>query len=94
MNFHLSAALIHQHELFSTQNMEKSGRPLPAVNRFPSAANGMGFKPLADYIHSPGLKFGIYIMRGRREHAAGRLHPVGGILSINHPWKTWQFFQG
>ena len=37
---------------------------MPAVNRFPSAANGQGFKPLADYIHSKGLKFGIHILRG------------------------------
>lgn len=40
------------------------GRFLPATNRFPSAANGKGFKPLADYMHSKGLKFGIHIMRG------------------------------
>ncbi len=25
---------------------------------------GAGFKPLADYVHSLGLKFGIHIMRG------------------------------
>jgi len=40
------------------------GRPLPAVNRFPSAANGAGFKPLADHVHAQGLKFGIHLMRG------------------------------
>lgn len=45
-------------------NIDQYGRLLPAVNRFPSAANGKGFKPLADYIHSKGLKFGIHIMRG------------------------------
>jgi hypothetical protein len=45
-------------------NIDPYGRLLPAVNRFPSAANGKGFKPLADYIHSKGLKFGIHIMRG------------------------------
>jgi len=44
--------------------MDDYGRLLPAVNRFPSAANDAGFKPLADYIHSLGLKFGIHIMRG------------------------------
>ena len=32
----------------------------PAVNRFPLAANGAGFKPLADYIHLLGFKFGIH----------------------------------
>ncbi len=45
-------------------NIDKYGRLLPAVNRFPSSANGKGFKPLADYIHDKGLKFGIHVMRG------------------------------
>jgi hypothetical protein len=44
--------------------MDEYGRLQPAVNRFPSSANGRGFKPLADYVHSLGLKFGIHIMRG------------------------------
>ncbi|MFV0604320.1 MAG: glycoside hydrolase family 27 protein [Niabella sp.] len=44
--------------------MDTYGRYLPAVNRFPSASDGKGFKVLADYIHSKGLKFGIHIMRG------------------------------
>jgi len=44
--------------------MDECGRLTPAPNRFPSAANGGGFKPLADYVHSLGLKFGFHIMRG------------------------------
>src|SRR2546425_2494446 len=44
--------------------MDEYGRLLPAVNRFPSSADGTGFKHLADYVHSKGLKFGIHIMRG------------------------------
>jgi len=33
-------------------------RPLyPGPNRFPSATKDLGFKPLADYVHSLGLKF-------------------------------------
>ena len=44
--------------------MDKWGRLLPAVERFPSAADGKGFKPLADFVHSKGLKFGLHIMRG------------------------------
>lgn len=43
---------------------------MPCVHRFPSAADGRGFKPLADYIHSLGLKFGIHIMRGIPRNAA------------------------
>lgn len=45
-------------------SLDGYGRLTPAVNRFPSAADGKGFGPLADYIHSKGLKFGIHIMRG------------------------------
>lgn len=44
--------------------LDEYGRFLPATRRFPSAAGGKGFKPLADYIHSLGLKFGIHILRG------------------------------
>lgn len=46
------------------QLIDDYGRLVPAANKFPSAARGAGFKPLADYIHSLGLKFGIHIMRG------------------------------
>ncbi len=44
--------------------IDQYGRFVPSPNRFPSAANDAGFKPLADYVHSKGLKFGIHIMRG------------------------------
>jgi Alpha-galactosidase len=44
--------------------MDEYGRLIPAVNRFPSAKDGKGFAPLAEYVHSLGLKFGIHIMRG------------------------------
>ena len=40
------------------------GRYVPAPKRFPSAAGGAGFKPLADWTHSLGLKFGIHILQG------------------------------
>ena len=46
--------------------MDEYGRLL-YVNRFPSAANGAGFEPLAEYVHSLGLKFGIHIMKDSRQ---------------------------
>ncbi|MDQ0859065.1 glycoside hydrolase family 27 protein [Bacillus sp. V2I10] len=49
---------------FVPLEMDEYSRLIPAVNRFPSAKEGKGFKPLADYIHNLGLKFGIHIMRG------------------------------
>lgn len=49
---------------FVPLEMDEYSRLVPAVNRFPSAKDGKGFKPLADYVHDLGLKFGIHIMRG------------------------------
>ena len=69
-------AVNHSYEPFSELTMDGFGRLLPAVNRFPSAAGGAGFKPLADYVHSLGLKFGIHIMRGLPRMAAHRHLPV------------------
>ena len=54
------------------------GRLLPATNRFPSAAGGRGFKPLADYVHRLGLNFGIHIMRGIPRRAVKADLPVWG----------------
>jgi len=58
--------------------MDEYGRLLPAVNRFPSSANGAGFKPLADYVHGRGLKFGIHIMRGIPRQAVEKNLPIKG----------------
>jgi len=44
--------------------MDQYSRLIPGLKKFPSSADGQGFKPLADYVHSRGLKFGIHIMRG------------------------------
>ena len=55
---------------FSHFCMDEFSRQIPASNRFPSSEGGKGFKPLADYIHSLGLKFGIHIMRGIPRFAA------------------------
>jgi hypothetical protein len=49
---------------FSHFCVDEYSRQIPAENRFPSSAGGRGFAPLAEYIHSLGLKFGIHIMRG------------------------------
>ena len=54
----------HEYEPFADLCMDEYGRLIPAENRFPSSAGGKGFAPLAEYIHSLGLKFGIQIMRG------------------------------
>ncbi|MGI4021949.1 MAG: glycoside hydrolase family 27 protein [Janthinobacterium lividum] len=69
--------------------LDKYGRFQPAVNRFPSAAGGKGFKPLADYIHSKGLKFGIHIMRGIPVEAVKRNTPIlGSTATANQIYTT------
>lgn len=62
--------------------LDQYGRYFPAVNRFPSAANGNGFKGLADYIHSKGLKFGIHIMRGIPKEAVSKKLPIKGAKKV------------
>jgi alpha-galactosidase len=58
--------------------IDSYGRFMPAINRFPSSAGGKGFKPLADYIHGRGLKFGIHLMRGIPKLAVERNTTVFG----------------
>jgi alpha-galactosidase len=65
-------------EMDPVMNIDKYGRLIPAVNRFPSSAGGQGFKPLADYVHGLGLKCGIHIMRGVPRLAVERRAPVLG----------------
>ena len=57
---------------------DEFGRLLPPTNRFPSAAGGKGFKPLADQIHAMGLKFGIHVMRGIPRQAVKANTPIQG----------------
>ena len=54
----------YQYIPFSELEMDEYGRLQPDPERFPSSEGGLGFGPLASYIHSLGLKFGIHIMRG------------------------------
>ncbi len=62
--------------------IDEYGRYQPAVNRFPSAKDGKGFKELAKYIHGKGLKFGIHIMRGIPKMAVDKKMPIKGANSI------------
>lgn len=69
--------------------MDAYGRFQPAINRFPSAAGGKGFKPLADYIHQKGLKFGIHIMRGIPVQAVNKNLPImGSNATANEIYST------
>lgn len=86
-----------QYRPFVPLIMDEYSRLMPAENRFPSAAGGQGFKPLADYVHSLGLQFGIHIMRGIPRQAVHAATPILGTSAtardIAHtnsicPWNT------
>lgn len=57
---------------------DANGLLLPDTTRFPSAAGTNGFKPLADYIHTAGLKFGVHLMRGIPRQVVADNLPVPG----------------
>jgi len=59
--------------------MDNFSRLIPAPKKFPSSTNGAGFKPLGDYIHSKGLKFGIHIMRGIPRQAVNQNTSIKGV---------------
>ena len=63
---------------FTELCMDEFSRLIPADNRFPSSANGVGFKAIADKIHEMGLKFGIHIMRGIPRQAVHQNTPIKG----------------
>jgi hypothetical protein len=58
--------------------LDADGILIPVEARFPSSAGGAGFKPLADWVHAQGLKFGIHIVRGIPRQAVKDNLPIGG----------------
>ncbi|MBO3735370.1 glycoside hydrolase family 27 protein [Glycomyces niveus] len=72
------AARAGGYNLGTRLTLDEYGLPQPAPNRFPSAADGAGFKPLADYIHSLGLKFGVHVLRGVPRQAVAADTPIKG----------------
>ncbi len=81
----------------ATLTMDAHGRLLPAPGKFPSAGDGRGFQPLADYVHAKGLRFGIHLMRGIPRQAverdlaiAGSTHRASEIADRLHvcPWNS------
>lgn len=60
------------------QVIDEYGRLVLDTIKHPSAKNGVGFKVLADYVHSKGLKFGLHIMRGIPIQAVEQNTPIKG----------------
>lgn len=73
----------YQYIPFHSVEMDDYSRLLPDPARFPSSQNGAGFRPLADYVHRLGLKFGIHIMRGIPRIAAHMHTQVKGGWTAN-----------
>ena len=68
----------YQYIPFGRVEIDGYSRLLPCPDRFPSSAGGRGFRPLADYVHSLDLKFGIHMMRGIPRIAAHNHMKVKG----------------
>ncbi|KAF0094038.1 MAG: hypothetical protein E1N59_2296 [Puniceicoccaceae bacterium 5H] len=62
--------------------MDAYGRLLPDPRRFPSSRDGQGFAPLADYVHSLGLKLGVHVMRGIPRQAVWAQSPIKGAPGV------------
>ncbi|MGD0548351.1 MAG: glycoside hydrolase family 27 protein [Terracidiphilus sp.] len=80
--------------------LDGTGILIPVASRFPTAANGAGFKPLADWVHKQGLKFGIHIVRGIPRDAVKANLPIAGTsfhaadaadLAATCPWDDGNF---
>lgn len=71
-------ATSHSYRSDAVLTMDGFGRLQPAVNRFPSAADGKGFKSLAAFVHGRGLKFGVHLMRGIPRQAVEKNLPIFG----------------
>jgi alpha-galactosidase len=54
------------------------GLLIPSLKRYSSAIDGAGFKPLADWVHSRGLRLGLHIVRGIPKQAVERNTPIAG----------------
>jgi len=71
----------HGYKKGARLEMDEYSRLIPGLKKFPSSSDGRGFKPLADYVHSKGLKFGIHIMRGIPKQAVRDNTPILGTNS-------------
>jgi alpha-galactosidase len=72
-------ATVHNYKKYGLRQLvDEYGRVIPCPLKFPSSVNGAGFKPLAEYVHSLGLKFGIHIMRGMPYQAAEQKCEIKG----------------
>ena len=72
------SARSHGYNVGAPLVMDEHGRVMPDPVRFPSAADGAGFGPLAEEVHALGLRLGIHVMRGIPRRALEMDAPVLG----------------
>jgi alpha-galactosidase len=58
--------------------LDAHGLLIPDAARYPDAADGAGFRPLAAWVHAQGLKFGLHIVRGIPKQAVEENLPIAG----------------
>jgi len=86
-----------QNALFTPwRNMDMYGRLIPAPDRFPSSIAEMSLKPIADFVHSRNMKFGIHAMCGVPKQAVAAKCVIKGteitcdkIVSTTEKYCTW-----
>lgn len=59
-------------------NVNRYGLWIPRSSRFPSHGKVNGIKAVAEYVHSLGMKFGIYVTPGISKQAVSRNTPIMG----------------
>ncbi len=59
-------------------NVDAYGRWVTDPSKFPAEGDTDGIKVMADYIHSLGMKFGIYVTPGISRQAVSRNTPIQG----------------
>jgi|SRR5579864_125161 len=59
-------------------NVDQYGRWITDPSKFPPQGESDGMKVVADYVHSLGMKFGIYVTPGLSKQAVSRNTPIKG----------------
>jgi hypothetical protein len=59
-------------------NVDSNGRWITDSSKFPAQGDSDGIKVVADYIHSLGMRFGIYVTPGISKQAVSRNTPIKG----------------
>ena len=58
--------------------LNAAGVPVPDPVRFPSSTGGVGLRPLGNWLHQQGLKFGLHVVSGIPRDAVRANLPVAG----------------